>query len=39
VRTGDDYRRVQATPEQFGSTIGRGMEQAAAGEQREARKG
>src|ERR1700722_11354107 len=34
--TGDDYLHVQARPEQFGGLIARGMEQAGAGESREA---
>jgi hypothetical protein len=29
VRSGDDYRRVQANPEQFGGLIARGGEQIA----------
>jgi hypothetical protein len=36
VRIGDDYRRVQANPEQFGGLIARGGEEVATGLQREA---
>src|ERR1700722_2414456 len=34
--TGDDYLHVQAKPEQFGGLIAQGMQEAAAGESREA---